>query len=50
MIDPKPDLSRAALEANIEYCQAKQQQHLALVKKFELKEQEFFQLLAKLNE
>jgi hypothetical protein len=49
MIDPKPDLSRTALLANIDYCQAKQEQYLKLLKQFEQKEQEYVKMLADLT-
>ena len=49
MTDPKPTLSREALLANIAYCQAKQDQHLTLLKQFELKEQEYVLLLTELR-
>jgi len=48
MTDPKPNLSRDALLANIGYCQAKQEHHLSLVKQFEKKEQEYVKMLADL--
>lgn len=49
MTDPKPDLSRAAIMSNIEYCHAKQEHHLALAKLFEQKEQEYVKMLAGLT-
>ena len=49
MSDPKPTLSRAALLANISYCQAQQDLHLALVKEFEEKELEYVKILSSLR-
>ena len=45
MTDPKPDLSRDALIANISYCKAKQDHHMFLVKQFKKKEQEYAKML-----
>lgn len=47
--DPKPELSKAAILANIGYCQAQQDYHLTLVKQFEEKELEYVQALVDLN-
>ena len=49
MIDPKPNLSRAAILSNIEYCHAQQEHHLSMVKQFEKKEQEYVKMLAGLT-
>ena len=49
MTDPKPNLSRAAIMSNIDYCHAQQEHHLALVKQFEQKEQEYVKMLASLT-
>jgi hypothetical protein len=49
MTDPKPDLSRAAIMSNIDYCHAMQEHYLALVKQFEQKEQEYVKMLARLT-
>ncbi len=49
MIDPKPQLGREALIANIGYCNALQEQYLALIKQFEEKEQEYVKMLSGLG-
>lgn len=49
MTDPKPQLGREALIANIGYCNALQEHYLALVKQFEEKEQEYVEMLLRLN-
>jgi hypothetical protein len=43
--DPKPNLSREAIMANISYCKAKQDHHMFLVKQFKQKEQEYAKML-----
>ena len=47
--DPKPQLGRAAIMANISYCQAQQDLHLNLVRDFEKKELEYVEKIVCLN-
>jgi hypothetical protein len=50
MTDPKPNLSRAAILSNIEYCQAKKDYHLTLANEFIKKAQDYIVMLAELKE
>ncbi len=49
MIDPKPQLGREALIANIGYCNALQEHYLALIKQSEEKENEYVKMLSDLG-